>query len=77
VNVRNLTSAAHLVLAKMLNGAVLVGTISDYGRPFRLGVPGAEAWEDVPHRVIKELLDSRRIKVAKSRDDGQKEYCPA
>jgi hypothetical protein len=77
MNMRNLTSEAYFVLAKMLAGAVLVGVISHYGRPFRLGLPGAEAWEDVPHRVVKELLDSKRIKVVKGRGDGQEEYWPA
>jgi hypothetical protein len=74
---QNLSPEAYFVLSKMLTGALLVGAISDYGRPFRLGLPGAEAWEDVPHRVVKELLDSRRIKVVVGRVSGQEEYCPA
>jgi hypothetical protein len=74
---QNLTREADFVLAKMLTGAVLVGAISDHGRPFRLGLPGAEAWEDVPHRVVRKLLDCRRIKVVKTRGRSQKEYCPA
>jgi hypothetical protein len=53
---QNLSSEAYFVLSKMLTGAVLVGAISEHGRPFRLGLPGAEAWEEVPHRVVKELL---------------------
>jgi len=74
---QNLTREAFFVLAKMLAGAVLVGVIRDHGRPFRLGQPGAESWEDVPHRVVKELLDSRRIKVANDLVSGQEEYRPA
>lgn len=79
---QNLTREAFFVLAKMLAGAVLagavlVGAISDHRRSFRLGLPGAEAWEDVPHRVVKELLDCPRIKRVKDRASGQEEYCPA
>jgi hypothetical protein len=74
--VQNLTSEAYFVLAKMLTGAVLVGAISDYERPFRLGLPGAEAWEHVPRRVVKELLDSKRIKIVGNHGDGQEEYWP-
>jgi hypothetical protein len=74
---QNLTSEAYFVLAKMLTGAVLVGAISDYERPFRLGLPGAEAWEDVSHRVVQELLDSKRIKLGQDRGGGQGEYWPA
>jgi hypothetical protein len=74
---QSLSSEAYFVLAKMQTGAVLVGAIRDHGRPFRLGLPGAEAWEDVPNRVVKELLDSRRIKVANDLVSGQEEYCPA
>ena len=74
---QNLSSEAYFVLSKLLTGAVLIGAISDHRRPFRLGLPGAETWEDVPHRVVKELLDSRRIKVVNDLASGQEEYRPA
>jgi hypothetical protein len=66
---RNLSPKAYFVLAKMQTGVVLVGAISDHGRPFRLGLPGAETW--------KELVNSRRIKVVNDLVSCQEEYRPA
>jgi len=73
--VMNLSREADFVPAKMRTGAVLVGPIGHYGSTFRLGLPGAEAWENVPHRVVKELLDSKRIKAVRASGGTQEEYC--
>jgi hypothetical protein len=59
---------ADFVLAKMLTGAVLVGAISDHGRPFRLGLPGAEAWEDVPHSCRQRIA---RLQANQGRQDSR------
>jgi hypothetical protein len=59
----------------MGTGAVLVVPIGHYASTCRLELPGAEAWENVPHRVVKELLDNKRIKAVKISGGTQEEYC--
>jgi len=53
--------------------SVLGGAITE--ALFGLALPGAEAWEEVPHRVVKELLDNKRIKAVKISGGTQEEYC--
>ena len=69
-----LSEDARTVLDKMRLGCVLVGSIGDYCRGFRLEHEGGDSWDNVRHAIVKELLDGAQIKVARDRGNGQEEY---
>ena len=67
---------AQAVLEKMRSGYLLTGAPSDYGRDFRLALPGTDRWEDVTFAIANQLFEGGWIKSVATKD-GWIDYEPS
>jgi hypothetical protein len=56
----------------MQAGGVLVGSLGDYDRPFRLEHDGT--WDDVSGSIARQLIESGKLTCVADRGAGQTEY---
>jgi len=69
-----LSDEAKEVLRRMERGLVLVGSISDFDRPFR--PEHNDTWDDVSLSITNELLQAHRIGATHDRGNSQREFRP-
>jgi hypothetical protein len=67
---------AQAVLEKMRGGYVLSGAPSDYGKDFRLTLPGTDRWEKVTFAIAYELFEGGWIKSVATKN-GWVNYEPS
>lgn len=71
-SMNTMSEEAETVLKMMRAGSALVGSIGDYGRPFRL--ERDDTWDNVGFSIVQELVEGGKITRAADRGAGQMEY---